>query len=63
MITLISFKNLSEKTQRENFVLTDCPMGQYKCPEGKCIMKEWLCDSYVDCQGGADEANCGKLMN
>ena len=37
-----------------------CPLGQYKCTNGSCIMAEWLCDREKDCLDGEDEANCGK---
>lgn len=34
-------------------------MGQFKCPNGPCIMSEWFCDRQRDCPDGEDEANCG----
>ena len=38
-------------------------MGQYKCPEGNCIMAEWLCDGEWDCHNGTDEQLCRKFIN
>ena len=40
-----------------------CSMGQYKCPEGNCIMAEWLCDGEWDCHNGTDEQLCRKFIN
>jgi hypothetical protein len=39
-----------------------CPKGQFKCNNGTCIMKEWLCDGDVDCPLGEDEENCGTCL-
>lgn len=38
-----------------------CPSNEYRCKNGKCIPKEWLCDSEVDCLGGEDELNCKNI--
>lgn len=40
-----------------------CPNGQHTCPDGECIMSEWLCDGEPDCSDDSDEANCRKWIN
>lgn len=34
----------------------------YVCSDGELIPHRWLCDTFVDCQDGADESNCGKVV-
>jgi len=35
-----------------------CPDDYYKCKDGTCIGKEWICDGESDCLDSDDEANC-----
>lgn len=35
-----------------------CSRNEYRCKEGRCISKRFLCDGWQDCQDGADEKNC-----
>lgn len=35
-----------------------CPPNEYKCSDGKCILKSWFCDGEQDCSSGEDEVNC-----
>ena len=37
---------------------TGCSRNEYRCKEGRCISKRFLCDGWQDCQDGADEKNC-----
>ena len=39
-----------------------CSRSRWKCPEGKCIPKDYVCSGYADCKDGSDERNCGKLV-
>lgn len=39
-----------------------CIDDEYMCPDGTCIVEEWVCDGYRDCSDGADESDCGKLL-
>ena len=44
-----------------------CTDQQFRCPTGRCIPKEWLCDGDGDCAGEEDErvgndTNCGKFI-
>ena len=42
--------------------ITDCTeTGQLTCPDGSCIMSEWLCDGEADCPSNWDEQNCCKI--
>lgn len=34
---------------------TICPVGMFKCPEGKCIPALWVCNYQKDCDKGEDE--------
>lgn len=38
----------------------DCPTGQFKCQNKKCISEKNQCDSRDDCGDGSDEINCGR---
>ncbi|XP_052085340.1 uncharacterized protein LOC127722981 isoform X2 [Mytilus californianus] len=41
--------------------LPNCTLtGQETCPDGSCIMSEWLCDGEADCSDNWDEQNCSK---
>ena len=44
--------------------LQACLTDDFKCLDGHCIPKEWLCDGVKDCQFGEDETqNCGKTLS
>ena len=42
-------------------VVPACPRMRVACPDGRCILRTWLCDGYADCQNGTDESNCGEI--
>ena len=37
------------------FVFVACTNSQFKCPNGLCISKNWLCDGDDDCSDNSDE--------
>ena len=36
----------------------ECRSDEFRCSDGACIPRKWLCDSHVDCQDKSDEVNC-----
>lgn len=32
-----------------------CPLGMFRCNDGKCITSLWVCNYQKDCEGGEDE--------
>ena len=43
-------------------VISECLSHEYKCHEGRCIHKDWLCDGTFDCPLGDDETpSCSKI--
>ena len=43
----------------EDESLEKCTADQFKCDNGRCINKPWLCDYECDCEDGSDEGeNC-----
>ncbi|XP_012271678.1 low-density lipoprotein receptor-related protein 2 [Orussus abietinus] len=33
----------------------ECPLGMFRCPEGKCIPASWVCNYQRDCDNAEDE--------
>lgn len=33
----------------------DCNENQFKCKDGQCVDKAWVCDHVEDCPDGSDE--------
>jgi len=53
-------------TEGDHFVCCSadwkCASFQFKCTDGICTYKSYVCDGYADCKDGSDERNCGKLV-
>ncbi|XP_072018016.1 very low-density lipoprotein receptor-like [Amphiura filiformis] len=41
-------------------VAPPCEEYEFRCPDGKCIYEDWVCDKEDDCGDNADEENCDK---
>lgn len=35
-----------------------CTAEEFRCPSGKCILNDYVCDGEDDCGGMEDEVNC-----
>lgn len=38
----------------------DCEPNEYKCNNGRCIQRMWVCDGEDDCGDRSDEHSCGE---
>ena len=56
----------TRNTEGDHFVCCSvdwkCSRSYWKCPEEKCIPKDYVCNGLTDCGDGSDERNCGKLV-
>ncbi|XP_014781837.2 SCO-spondin [Octopus bimaculoides] len=41
-----------------NTTCKKCNMDEFECAPGTCIMKNRVCDGYIDCEEGTDEEDC-----
>lgn len=39
-----------------------CELHEFRCGDGACIRKEFVCDGNQDCIGGSDEAVCSMYL-
>ena len=39
----------------QKFLGGECSLAQFRCGNGKCIPKEWICDEMNDCEDKSDE--------
>jgi hypothetical protein len=46
-----------------NFSDHVCELHEFRCDDGACIRKEFVCDGNQDCLGGFDEAECSMYLN
>lgn len=46
---------LTEKPEDREDPDDSCSIDQWKCANGQCINKDFLCDKTTDCYDGSDE--------
>ncbi|XP_026291153.1 low-density lipoprotein receptor-like [Frankliniella occidentalis] len=35
-----------------------CPSEEFRCDISRCILRRFVCDAWIHCKDGSDEANC-----
>ena len=59
-------KVFTRNTEGDHFVCCSadwkCSRFHWKCQNGICIDKDYVCNDVDDCGDGSDERNCGKLV-
>ncbi|XP_029013106.1 basement membrane-specific heparan sulfate proteoglycan core protein isoform X4 [Betta splendens] len=63
------FRRLGEESQPREETLSiavqtnmrPCVFDEYRCGDGTCILKEYVCDNRPDCRDMSDELNCGEI--
>ena len=59
-------KVFTRNTEGDHFLCCSadwkCSRSFWKCPNEKCIPKNYVCNGEDDCGDGSDERNCGKLV-
>ena len=62
----MTMKVFTRNTEGDHFVCCSadwkCSRFHWKCQNGICIDKDYVCNDVDDCGDGSDERNCDKLV-
>lgn len=40
-----------------------CELNEFRCGDGACIRRKFVCDGHEDCVGGLDEEDCSTYIH
>jgi hypothetical protein len=40
-----------------------CELHEFRCGDGACIRRKFVCDGHEDCVGGLDEEDCSTYIH